>query len=133
MPNETVPRRRGRKLRAAQATLAAECADRSAKPESDGEATVEREPAFRLPETLDLAAAGPLAAELMARRGKPITVDAGAVKSLGTPVLQVLIAAIRSWERDGAPFALVNCGPELVERVRLLGVERGLPLKDVEP
>jgi len=114
-------------------TLDAESADRPANPESAGQTPVEREPAFQLPETLDLAAAGPLARELMARRGGPIVVDASEVKSQGAQGLQVLIAAIRGWERDGEPFTLVNCGPQLIERFRLLGVDSGLFLKDIQP
>ncbi len=49
---------------------------------------------------LDLPAAAPLHAAILARRGAELRLDAGAVSHLGTLCLQVLIAAAAEW-RDG--------------------------------
>lgn len=50
---------------------------------------------------LDLPAAAPLHAALLARRGAELRLDAGAVSHLGTPCLQVLIAAAAEWREGG--------------------------------
>ena len=68
-----------------------------------------------LPETLDLKAAAPLAADLLALRGQPLAVDAGEVKRLGGLCLQVLLSAHKTWEADGAAFAIHNPSPAFAE------------------
>lgn len=50
---------------------------------------------------LDLQAAEPLRAELMALRGRPLTIDAADVNRLGGLCLQVLMSARRIWSEDG--------------------------------
>ena len=54
-----------------------------------------------LPPVLDLQAAEPLRAELMALRGRPLTLDASQVTRLGGLCLQVLMAARKIWAEDG--------------------------------
>lgn len=54
-----------------------------------------------LPPVLDLQAAEPLRAELMALRGRPLTVDASQVTRLGGLCLQVLMSAQKIWAEDG--------------------------------
>ncbi len=50
---------------------------------------------------LDLPAAAPLHAAILARRGAALELDAGAVGHLGTLCLQVLIAAAAEWRDCG--------------------------------
>jgi chemotaxis protein CheX len=86
----------------------------------------------RLPEVLDLAAAAPLARDLLGRRGRPTIVDAVGIERPGASCLQVLLAAIRTWEADGLPLAFANCGPRLIEHLRFLGVDPAAFLKEVQ-
>ncbi|OXE36043.1 MAG: chemotaxis protein CheX [Phenylobacterium zucineum] len=55
---------------------------------------------------LDLQAAEPLRAELMALRGRPLTIDAADVNRLGGLCLQVLISARKIWSEDGHAFTV---------------------------
>lgn len=55
----------------------------------------------RLQPVLDLQAAEPLRAELMAARGHPLTLDASQVTRLGGLCLQVLMSARKMWAEDG--------------------------------
>jgi len=77
----------------------------------------------RLPQTLDLAAAAPLALELLSHRGKPTVVDALGVERPGASCLQVLLSAIRTWQGDSVPLTFANCGPPFIEHLRFLGIE----------
>ena len=77
-----------------------------------------------LPAVLDLAAAGPLHAALLARLGGPVKIDAGEVRRLGGQCLQVLLAAQTRWAADGAAFDVLNPSPEFAEGLELLGATR---------
>jgi chemotaxis protein CheX len=80
------------------------------------------EPAVvRLAEVLDLNAAAPLAEELMALRGRPLTLDAGEVQRLGAQCLQVLLSARGAWAQDGAAFAIASPSAEFADTLALLG------------
>ena len=57
--------------------------------------------ALILAPVLDLNAAEPLKAELLARRGGDLALDASSVERLGGLCLQVLLSAIRTWRADG--------------------------------
>ncbi|WP_428153895.1 STAS domain-containing protein [Brevundimonas sp.] len=59
-----------------------------------------------LPDVLDLNAAEPLKAELLALRGHPLTLDASAVERLGGLCLQVLLSARKTWAADGVNLSL---------------------------
>ena len=74
-----------------------------------------------LADSLDLTAAAPLAAELLAGRGKPAILDASAVRRLGAQCLQVLLAARTAWQADGHPFQVVNPSPEFADSAALMG------------
>ena len=82
--------------------------------------------ALRLPASLDLLAARPLAAALLERRGKPITIDASAVGQIGAQCVQVLLSAKRTWETDGVPLSIVNCATRMIEDLKLIGIEQTL-------
>lgn len=76
-----------------------------------------------LPDSLDLAAAKPLAAALLRRRGRPIVLDAASVHQLGAQCVQVLLSAKRTWDADGFALSIVNCAPRMIEDLRLLGID----------
>ena len=75
----------------------------------------------RLGQVLDLNAAGPLANELLALRGRDLEVDASAVERLGAQCLQVLLSARATWDADGAGFAVVSPSNEFTSTLALLG------------
>ena len=74
-----------------------------------------------LADSLDLTAAAPLAAELLARRGAPLTLDASAVRRLGAQCLQILIAGRTAWEADGQAWRVANPSPEFSDSAALMG------------
>ncbi|MDT0683863.1 STAS domain-containing protein [Roseicyclus sp. F158] len=63
-------------------------------------------PRIVLPARLDLPAAAPLAAELQSHADGPIVIDATNVAHLGTPGLQVLLSAVRTWWETGRDFSI---------------------------
>ena len=79
---------------------------------------------LNLPSSLDLPAARPLAAALLARRGRPIVIDGSAVGQLGAQCVQVLLSAKRTWEADGVGLSIVNCAPRMIEELKLIGIDR---------
>ncbi len=81
---------------------------------------------LRLPVSLDLPAARPLAAALLERRGKPITIDASAVGQIGAQCVQVLLSAKRTWQVDGVSLSIVNCAARMIEDLKLIGIDRTL-------
>lgn len=76
---------------------------------------------LRLGQVLDLNAAGPLANEFLALRGRDLEVDASAVERLGAQCLQVLLSARRTWDADGAAFAVIAPSDEFTSTLALLG------------
>ena len=71
---------------------------------------------------LDSAAAQPLAAELMERKGQVVNVDASAVSFAGTLALQVLVAAYRQWQDDGVGFSIAPVSQKFTAACSSLGV-----------
>lgn len=59
-----------------------------------------------LSDVLDLNAAEPLKAELLALRGHPVVLDASAVQRLGGLCLQILLSAKKTWAADGVNLSL---------------------------
>jgi chemotaxis protein CheX len=74
-----------------------------------------------LADSLDLTAAAPLAATLLAARGGPATLDASGVQRLGAQCLQVLLAARALWSSDGQPWRVVDASPEFADAAALMG------------
>ena len=105
----------------ATAAAAAPSPAPAASASSDGPASV-----LRLPVSLDLPAARPLAAALIDRRGQPITIEASAVGQVGAQCVQVLLSAKRTWEADGVSLSIVNCSPRMIEDLKLIGIDRTL-------
>lgn len=71
---------------------------------------------LKLVPVLDLNAAEPLKAELLARRGADLTIDASAVDRLGGLCLQVLLSAKRTWQADGVNLKLEPLSDALAEQ-----------------
>ncbi len=130
MSKATVSTKRVRKVRAPKAVTASEPVPVQAIPVSTDQATGDRP--VRLPELLDLAAAAPLARELLARRGRSTVVDAAGIERPGASCLQVLLAAIQTWQADGLPLTFANCGPPLIEHLRFLGLDPAAFLEEVQ-
>jgi len=74
-----------------------------------------------LAEVLDLAAAEPLRAELLAHRGGPLEIDGSAVQRVGGLCLQVLLSARSTWEADGQPLAFAGRSDALHDALLTIG------------
>jgi chemotaxis protein CheX len=79
-----------------------------------------------LPAVLDLKAAGPLAAALLARRGADLVLDAGLVERVGGQCLQVLLAAQASWSESDQALSIENATPEFCAAMELFGAGSAL-------
>lgn len=77
----------------------------------------------RLAPALDMAAARPLAHELLAARGADLSIDASEVRHLGAQCLQVLASAALTWQADRAGFTLVDPSSAFMRDARLLGLD----------
>jgi chemotaxis protein CheX len=66
--------------------------------------------------------AAALVQALQARRGAPLEVDASGVAEIGTPCLQILLSAARSWRGDRQTFAVVEPSPGFLATIGHLGV-----------
>ncbi len=82
---------------------------------------------------LDINAATPLAAELIAARGKPVEIDASQVQRLGGQCLQVLLSAEMLWRADITPFAIVGGSDAFVADWRLFGAPDLIPSSPLTP
>ncbi len=70
---------------------------------------------------LDLNAAEPLKAELLACRGADLTIDGSAVDRLGGLCLQVLLSARRTWAADGVNLRLGSVSQAFAEQWAAFG------------
>ena len=70
---------------------------------------------------LDLAAAGPLHAQLMPLTSKPIVLDLAEVTHVGALCLQTLIATARACAGDGGSLSLKNPGDAVVAQLASMG------------
>lgn len=75
-----------------------------------------------LPARFDSAAAQSVTQNLMARRGRPLSVDAGQVEFAGALGIQVLIAARRQWAAGDIAFEVTGISDALRDACRTLGV-----------
>ena len=71
---------------------------------------------------LDSDAADGLRAEILDRRGAPLTLDAADVELLGGRCAEVLLAAMRLWSDEGQGFGIVTPSERFAADARLLGV-----------
>ncbi|WP_207209887.1 STAS domain-containing protein [Tropicimonas sp. IMCC6043] len=75
-----------------------------------------------LPTRLDLPAATPLAEAILALRGQDLRLIGEEVSHLGTPGLQVLLSAVRTWSRDGKRLSLAAPSGAMTEQLALFGL-----------
>jgi chemotaxis protein CheX len=71
--------------------------------------------------TLDLRAAAPLKAEILAARGQAVTLDGSAVQRLGGLCFQVLLSALKTWRDEGQSLTFINASEALVAQWSALG------------
>jgi chemotaxis protein CheX len=83
------------------------------------------EPAMQLADVLALNAAAVLHADILARRGRDLVVDASEVGRLGGQCLQILLAAVVAWRADGARLTFANPSAAFIEALDLFGVAPG--------
>lgn len=76
-----------------------------------------------LPNELDIKAAAPLAAELIAARGRDLTLNASQIERVGAQCMQVLLSAAATWNADGAEFRLEEPSPAFVDAVQTAGLD----------
>jgi len=75
-----------------------------------------------LPARLDLPAAAPLVRAILEHEGRDLVLEAGAVTHLGTPGLQVLLSAARTWQESGAALSLEGASERVAEQIGLFGL-----------
>ena len=76
-----------------------------------------------LPTELDIKAAAPLAAELIAARGADLALNASQVERVGAQCLQVLLSAAATWRADGAELTLEEPSPASADAVATAGLD----------
>jgi chemotaxis protein CheX len=77
---------------------------------------------FVLPDHLDMQAAVPLQAALLALRGAGVSVDASGVEKLGGQCLQVLLAARKCWDEAGQDFTIAAMSDSFAAALAGFGV-----------
>lgn len=77
-----------------------------------------------LPEHFDGTTVSQVAQELLKRRGQPIELNGGRVKTAGALGLQVLAAAAKQWRQDQHAFRLVDASDVLQNAGEVLGIAR---------
>jgi chemotaxis protein CheX len=78
---------------------------------------------LQLPPVMDLTAAAPLTERLLSMRGVDLAVDASEVARLGGQCLQVLLAALKTWDADGAKLEILRPSQDFVDALRHLGID----------
>jgi anti-anti-sigma regulatory factor len=89
---------------------------------ADDEAPGEDEAVLVLAPVLDITAAAPLHAALLAHRGRPLRVEAGEVKRLGGQCLQLLLSAGRTFSADRVPIRLQGASDAFRRDLALFGI-----------
>ena len=76
-----------------------------------------------LPTELDIKAAAPLAAELIAARGRDLALNASQIERVGAQCLQVLLSAAATWAADGRDLVVEEPSPAFADAIRTAGLE----------
>lgn len=76
-----------------------------------------------LPEHFDGNTVAQITSELLARRGSPVELKGGRVKSVGVLGLQVLMAARKQWCDDDAQFRVIEPSDAMVSAGQVLGLD----------
>lgn len=76
-----------------------------------------------LPAEMDIKAAAPLTAELLAARGRDVTVNAAQVERVGTQCLQILLSAAATWSVDGHELRVAAPSPAFTDAIEIAGLK----------
>lgn len=87
---------------------------------------------LQLPDVLDIRAASPLAAQILAARGRQLTIDASKVQKAGAQCIQVLLSARATWLVDNVSLTISDPSEAFVETLQTLGIPFAR-LSDQEP
>ena len=85
--------------------------------------------AISLASVLDLRAAEPLKAQILAVRGQPLTLDGASVERLGGLCLQVLLSARQTWAADGKALEIAPVSDAFTTQWAAFGA----PALDTDP
>lgn len=77
---------------------------------------------LKLPQVLDLNAAGRLHEEVLAHRGADIDIDASEVGRVGAQCVQVLLSAAISWRAEDLCFKVAQASDVFNKTLELLGI-----------
>jgi chemotaxis protein CheX len=72
---------------------------------------------------LNSSAAAGLTSDLLAVRGRPVQIDAGAVSQLGGLCLQVLLSAGKTWAADKVPYAVTPVSRAFRDQASFFGAD----------
>lgn len=78
---------------------------------------------LKLSPVLDLNEASVLHGKLLELRGEPIVIDASGVERVGVQCVQVLVAALRNWQKDGKAFSVTDASDAFDKTLKLIGIE----------
>lgn len=81
-----------------------------------------------LDSVLDLNAAGSLHTKLLGLRGSDLVIDASAVEKVGTPCIQVIMSAQKTWESENKSLTFSKMSDPLMKTMQLSGVNYELML-----
>lgn len=81
------------------------------------------EDVLKLPQTLDVGAVRAVQKDLLARRGKAITIDASNVDRIGGLGAELLIAAKRQWLEDEAVLEITSIPAAMEQAFIDLGLD----------
>ena len=77
---------------------------------------------LKLNPVLDLNEAVGLHGQLLAMRGHDLQIDATAVQRCGTPCIQVLMSAAKTWEEDQKSYGFAGISDAFGKTVQLIGI-----------
>ena len=91
-------------------------------PASRRKATPAAARTIELSEVLDLNSLKPLAAEITEARGQDLVLDASRTVRVSAQAFQLMIAARRSWDRDGHSLSIQGAFEPFHDSMALLGI-----------
>ena len=78
--------------------------------------------ALTLEPRLDVAAAEPLTAAIKAHAGSDLVVSARQVTHIGTPCLQVLLSAVKTWKANENTFTMTEISVACKDQLDVFGL-----------
>lgn len=80
-----------------------------------------------LPERLDALAAQRLVADMLERRGQPLSLDASSVETISALALEVVVSAGLQWQCDQKPICIVAVSDSYLSACTTLGLNAYQP------